>query len=462
MVVIIGAGPAGLTAAYELTRHGLSATVLEADPVQVGGLSRTGSHKGFRFDIGGHRFFSKNEEVEKLWTELMGPDMLTVRRLSRILYRGRYFDYPLRAVNAFLNLGLFETFRCLASYLSARAHPRQPVVSFEDWVVNRFGRRLFEIFFKTYTEKVWGMACNEISADWAAQRIRGLTLLDAVKHALGLNTPFHTTLVDSFRYPRLGPGMLWERLTQRIQQSGCSVEMGARVERVTASGVWAGGRLYQAEHVISSMPLRDLVAALDPPAPATVRRAAEGLYHRDFLTVVLFVDQPHVFPDNWIYVHEPGVRVGRIQNYKNWSPEMVPGADKTGLGLEYFCFVGDSLWAQDDSSLIAMATAEAAQLGLMRAERVLDGTVVRMPYAYPVYDEGYLERIQVVRAWLGEHWPRLQVVGRNGMHRYDNQDQAMVSGLLAARNLAGLGPYDPWTVSVDAEYLEERKAPRRL
>jgi len=435
----------------------VSATVLEADPAHVGGLSRTASYRGFRFDIGGHRFYSKNPEVEALWTELMGADMLTVRRMSRILYRGRYFDYPLRAANAFRNLGLPETLRCLASYLTARLQPRHPVVSFEDWVVNRFGRRLFEIFFKTYTEKVWGIPCHEISADWAAQRIRGLSLLDATLHALGWKKPAHTTLIERFRYPRLGPGMLWERLAAR-----CPVVMGARVERVTAEGVWAGGQLYAAEHVISSMPLRHLVEALDPAPPEVMRQAAAGLHYRDFLTVVLMVDEAKVFPDNWIYVHDPAVRVGRIQNYKNWSPEMVPSPQQTGLGLEYFCFAGDSLWSQDDASLVKLATAEAAQLGIVRPERVFDGTVVRMPRAYPVYDEGYLGRVEIVRAWLREHWPRLQVVGRNGMHRYNNQDHAMVTGLLAARNIAGLGPYDPWNVNADAEYLEERKVPRRL
>ncbi len=461
--VVIGAGPAGLTAAYELERHGIVSTILEADTERVGGISQTAQYKGYRFDIGGHRFFSKNKDVEELWSDWLESDMISVPRMSRILYGGKYYDYPLKAMNAFLNLGPVETVKCVLSYFYARLFPRTPERSFEDWVINRFGNRLFSIFFKTYTEKVWGIPCNEISADWAAQRIKNLNLLNAALNALGIRSKKDgviKTLIDEFRYPRLGPGMMWERVADNLTEAGCTLKMGERVEKIS----WEPGRVlsvrtasqtYEGNAFFSTMPMRQLIEGLDPPAPQEVLAAARGLKYRDYLTVVLILNKDNLFPDNWIYIHEPSVKVGRIQNYGNWSKEMVPDPGCSGLGLEYFCDVGDSLWDMSDSELVELGLKELVHLGLARPEHLKDGTVVRMPKAYPVYDDHYADHVAVIRKFIEEQIPNLQVIGRNGMHRYNNQDHAMWTGILAARNSLGQGPYDLWRVNADAEYHEE-------
>ena len=463
---MLGAGPAGLTAAYELTRHGLPVTVLEQDPERVGGIARTAEHHGYRFDIGGHRFFSKNQEVEDLWTEILGPDLLVRERTSRIYYRGRYFDYPLRPLNAFRNLGPLETALCLLSYARAKLRPRRTVRSVEDWVTNQFGSRLFRIFFKTYTEKVWGIPTSEISADWAAQRIKGLDLVQVVRTALfpqrGTSDRGRLikTLIDSFRYPRLGPGMLWERVRLQVESRGGEVRLGVQVSglrrergRVVAALTPAGE--VAGDEFISSLAIRDLVAGLDPPAPPEVQAAAAALGYRDFVTVALMVDRAELMPFNWVYVHDPEVKVGRIQNFKAWSPEMVPDPTKTCLGLEYFCFEGDGLWSAPDAELLELAKRELAQLGLCGPEEVFDGAVVRQRKAYPVYDEGYQENVEVIRTWLERELPNLHLAGRNGMHKYNNQDHSMMTALVVARNIAAGAGLDPWKVNADAEYLEE-------
>jgi protoporphyrinogen oxidase len=470
--VVLGAGPAGLTAAYELTKHGVPVVVLERDRHYVGGIARTVEHNGFRFDIGGHRFFSKNQDIEDLWTEILGDELLTCRRLSRIYYRGRYFDYPLRALNALRNLGLRETLLCLGSYTRARLFPVREPRTFEDWVSNEFGHRLFRIFFKSYTEKVWGMSTSELSADWAAQRIKGLDLVQVMRSALlpqrqpAERSAVIKTLIDRFRYPRLGPGQMWERVRDRLDEAGQPVLMGETVERL----VHRGGRVrhvlargpsgltheVEGEEFVSSLPVRSLVARLDPPPPAPVRRAAASLRYRDFLTVALMLKRRNVFPDNWIYIHDPGVRVGRIQNFKNWSPAMVPDPDQTCLGLEYFCFEGDGLWSASDSELIELGRRELEQLGICRGAEVFDGAVVRQPKAYPVYDETYQDRLDVVREYLRQ-LPNLHLAGRNGMHKYNNQDHSMMTALLVARNIALGADLDPWLVNADAEYHEEAR-----
>jgi len=474
-VAIVGAGPAGLTAAWLLARGGATVTVLEADPARVGGLSRTVEYRSpaadgvFRFDIGGHRFFSKSAEIEALWSELLGADMLQRPRLSRILYRGRFFAYPLQAREAIFNLGVFESCRCVASYMWARSFPVADPRTFEDWVCNRFGRRLFEIFFKTYTEKVWGMRCKAISADWAAQRIKGFSLGQAVKHALfppraADRSRQVKTLIHSFRYPRRGPGMMWEAAADRTRALGGAVRLGCRVTGLERhDGAWrvafvdghgAPGTL-DADHVVSSAPLSEVVRALSPAPPAEALEAAGALRYRDFLTVALILRPRHPFDDNWIYIHDPAVRVGRIQNFRSWSPEMVPDPSLACYGLEYFCFEGDGLWAMRDGDLVALAGRELVQLGLARDDDILDGCVVRQPKAYPVYDDDYAARVGTIRAALADRYPNLHPVGRNGMHKYNNQDHAMMTAILTARNiLAGNERYDPWNVNEDAEYHE--------
>jgi len=466
--VVIGAGPAGLTAAYLLSKAGHPVTVLEADAAYVGGISRTVHYKGFHFDIGGHRFFSKSKEVEDFWTEILADDLLERPRSSRIYYNGKFFSYPLKAFEALSKLGIIESARCVASYAWARVHPNPNEKSFEDWVSNRFGKRLFTIFFKTYTEKVWGMSCRDISADWAAQRIKGLSLASAIKNALlprkepKDRSQVIKTLIDTFRYPRKGPGMMWESCTEEIRRMGGKVLLGQRVTgcRYDApSRTWTvttqGGETFSGEHVISSMPIQGLARAIEPQFSAPAMRAAESLKYRDFLTVGLILKDRQAFADNWIYIHDPRVRVGRIQNYKSWSPEMVPDSEHCCYGLEYFCFEGDGTWNMQDAGLIELAKRELQQIGLARVEDILDGCVIRQVKAYPVYDDEYATHVAAVRAEIDLRYPNLHLVGRNGMHKYNNQDHAMMTAMLTARNIiAGEAHYDVWQVNQDAEYHE--------
>ncbi len=472
---IIGAGPAGLTAAYLLGKRGAEAVVLEADPRHVGGIARTEELDGFRFDIGGHRFFSKSKEVEELWTEILGPEMLVRPRSSRIYYDGKFFSYPLQGLEALRKLGPVEAARCLASYAKAKAFPVADPQNVEGWVVNQFGRRLYEIFFKTYTEKVWGMPCAEISADFAAQRIKGLSFTSAVKNALFPQKPKERgevikTLIDTFRYPRLGPGQLWEACAAKVREMGGEVRMGARVTGCRfepARKVWrvsfarADGSTgeVEADHVISSAPLREVVGFVSPALSDEARAAAGALRYRDFLSVVLMRQGPDLFTDNWIYIHDPGVQVGRIQNFKQWSPDLVPEPSWSCYGLEYFCFEGDGLWSAPDEQLVDLARREMERIGLCPAREISRGHVVRQPKAYPVYDQGYQQNVACVAQELARKLPTLHVVGRNGMHKYNNQDHSMMTAMLSVENiLAGEKRYDVWRVNQDAEYHEAGEA----
>ncbi len=465
-VVVIGAGPAGLTAAYELGKAGVPATVLEASDT-VGGISQTVERDGWRFDIGGHRFFTKVPEVERLWHEILPDEEFLLRpRMSRIYYRGKLFDYPLKASNALGNLGVLEALKCVLSYVMVRIRPPKDQSNFEGWVAARFGWRLYRIFFKTYTEKVWGVPATEIQADWAAQRIKNLSLFSAVLNALlpKRNQKDITSLIEEFQYPKLGPGLMWERCTEHVQRLGGDVVMETPVETVLrdetgAVGVRAGGRVYEADHVVSSMPIGQLVRAMDPPAPAEVVAAADDLRYRDFLTVALVVPESFSFPDNWIYIHSPGVKVGRIQNFGSWSPYLVKDG-RTCLGLEYFVNEGDELWTMSDDELVALGQKELAELGLVTGDVVEQGFVVRMPKAYPVYDEHYKRNVEVIRAWLEQAVPNVHPVGRNGMHRYNNQDHCMFTAMLTAKNILGASPaHDIWSVNVEEDYHEEQRTP---
>jgi len=464
-VVVCGAGPAGLTAAYLLAKQGHAVTVLESDDV-VGGISRTARYKQFRFDIGGHRFFTKYAPVQAMWEELLGDQFLDVPRLSRIHYSGKFFDYPLKAGNALRGLGVVNAARIMLSYLRSRISPTPAEENFEQWVSNRFGRRLYEIFFKTYTEKVWGIPCTEIRAEWAAQRIQGLSLARAVLSATPLTRRSNEikTLIHSFQYPRLGPGQMWERCRDEVMNFGGEVLMNHRVDAIEmhdgrAVAVRAqtpdGERRFEADHVISTLPLRGLIRSVEPEPLAKVRTAAEGLRYRDFLVVALVVDREDLFPDNWIYVHTPGVRVGRIQNFNNWSADLVPVPGKTCLGMEYFCFEGDGMWTRSDDDLIALAARELEALKLAPGAPIEDGAVVRMPKAYPIYDSHYKAHLERIRDFI-DPIPNLHAIGRNGMHKYNNQDHSMLTAMFAVENMQGAS-HDIWSVNTDFEYHEEQR-----
>jgi protoporphyrinogen oxidase len=471
-IFVIGAGPAGLTAAYCLTKHTPSVLVVEKDPTYVGGISRTVGYKGFLFDLGGHRFFSKSKEVVDLWHEILPDDFIERPRLSRIFYEDKFYSYPLNAFQALFNLGIFKSAACMLSFGYAKAFPIAEPKNFHEWTRNQFGEKLFSIFFKTYTEKVWGMSCDEISADWAAQRIKGLDLWVAVGNALkrALFPKRSTTggevvktLIESFQYPRKGPGMMWEAAAQKIRTRGGRILMGQQLNALTYNSdrkLWNievldqnGKRQgFTARHVISSAPVRELVEKIMPAPRCTSQ--AQKLRYRDFVTVALMVNKADLFPDNWIYIHDPSVKVGRVQNFRSWSPEMVR-AGTSCLGLEYFCFEGDGIWNAPDKELIELAKREVSKIGLVTASDVFDACVVRQSKAYPVYDEEYRDHMETIRRELEERFPTLYLVGRNGMHKYNNQDHAMMTAMLTAQNiLAGKRIFDVWNVNEDAEYHE--------
>ena len=460
-VLIIGAGPAGLIAAYDLIKQNTQPIVLEkAD--RVGGISRTETYKGYRFDIGGHRFYTKVGEVQQLWLEILGNNFLKVPRLSRIYYNGKFFNYPLEVNNALSNLGFINSLLMLFSYLQAKIKPHPVEENFEQWVCNRFGKRLYETFFKTYTEKVWGISCTEIRADWAAQRIQGMSLKRVILDSLVKN---HQTksLIKEFYYPELGPGMMWEKCQEIITNQGGIVHLNTEVNKIYHQHnqiqkitVQQENQTFdlQADEFISSMPISALILKLEPPAPTAVLQAAHSLKYRDFLIVALIIDAVDLFPDNWIYIHSPEFKVGRIQNFKNWSPAMVPDSSKTCLGMEYFCSEGDELWSMSDSELIEFASREIVDLSLLsNINKIEDGTVIRQLKAYPVYDQEYRQHLQVIQDYL-QGFDNLQTIGRNGMHRYNNQDHSMLTGLLAAKNILGEN-HNLWDVNTERSYYEE-------
>jgi len=471
-VIIIGGGPAGLTAAYELNKSGIRSEVFEKDDI-VGGISRTVNYKGYRFDIGGHRFFTKVKVVQDMWDEVLRKDFLLRDRLSRIYYRKKFFNYPFEVKNAVFGLGIFNSLLIVLSYLRAQVIPIRPENTFEQWITNRFGYRLYKIFFKTYTEKVWGIPCSEISSEWAAQRIKGLSLFSALKNALLKKPPADKnvikTLINSFHYPKMGPGMMWEKVREIVEEGLCRVHMNSGIEKiywhndaVLAVETCNGGTTTRISGTdfISSMPIRELIAKLEPLPPSEILKAGDKLNYRDFITVSLIIDKKTIFEDNWIYIHDPNVKVGRIQNFKNWSPYMVPDPEKTSLGMEYFCFENDEFWSMSNENLVDLAKNELEKLGFAKKSEIIDGTVVRMPKAYPVYDEQYKAALEQIKEFLGKI-SNLQLVGRNGMHKYNNQDHSMLTSMLAVKNILG-AHLDLWKVNADQDYHEEIKENEQL
>jgi protoporphyrinogen oxidase len=460
-VVVLGAGPAGLTAGYLLAKAGKAVIVLESTEA-VGGIARTQVRDGYRFDLGGHRFFTKDREVDALWHEIMKEEFLKRPRQSRIYWNDKFLEYPLQGMDVIRKLGPVELTRCLISYMWATVKPKGREDTFEQWVSNRFGKRLYNHFFKTYTEKLWGVSADEIRAEWAAQRIKGLSFFSAARAAFfGNEGNKIKSLISEFNYPRYGPGQMWEQMTADILEHGGEVRLNAPVTKLTVAGgrvtqVIAGGETLTPSHVISSLPLRTTVGITEPEAPLAVRDAARGLRYREFLTVLLVIDGEDPFPDNWIYIHQPGVRVLRIQNFKSWSPWMVPeGSDASSIGMEYFCFEGDELWNMADDDLVAMAGREIEKLHLAPASKVRFGFVERVHKAYPIYDELYGERVATIRGWL-ETITNLTQVGRNGLHRYNNSDHSMLTAMRAVDNILLGTAHDIWAVNVESVYHEEQ------
>ena len=523
--LLIGAGPAGLTAALEfLRRSDVHPIVLEASR-EIGGLSRTVRHNGNRIDIGGHRFFSKSDRVMNWWMDLMPPEasadtqhalqhqskqrilktgsqglspettdlvMLVRPRRSRIYFLRKFFDYPIKLTTDTLRkLGLVRTMKIGVSYLLARVFPRKVEKSLEDFLINRFGRQLYLTFFKSYTEKVWGVPCEAISAEWGAQRIKGLSLTTAVLHffrnAFASRTDeaiqqkgTETSLIEKFLYPKYGPGQLWEHAADQIRRKGGEILLGWRATRLFVEGnvitaveaVSDSGekRCFAADYVFSTMPVRELIDAMDTPIPSEVREVSDGLQYRDFITVGLLVDRLSVceadggpLKDNWIYIQEPDVLVGRLQIFNNWSPYMVADPSKTWIGLEYFCYQTDALWKMPDEDLKKFAIAEVEKIGILRACDVTDAHVVRVPKTYPAYFGTY-DRFHVIREFL-DHFHNLYLVGRNGMHKYNNQDHSMLTAMTAVDNIiAGIREKDNvWSINTEMEYHEgEAKTEARV
>jgi protoporphyrinogen oxidase len=515
LVIIIGAGPAGLTAALELVRDGrMQPLVLEASN-DVGGISRTVEYKGNRMDIGGHRFFSKSDWVMNWWREILpiaaadatveiayqgqrrtvGADgtaasgsglvMLVRNRLSRIYFLRKYFDYPIKLnATTLTNLGPLRLLRIGVSYVWAMLFPRRPERSLEDFLFNRFGGELYRTFFMDYTEKVWGVPCDRISAEWGAQRIKGLSVVEALRHALrqrfgGNAQATKTSLIEHFLYPRLGPGQMWQEVARLVIEGGGEIRFGQQVKgfrhehgRVVAVlAADPAGHLVElaADFAISTMPVKDLVAGMQPPAPTDVREVAAALPYRDFITVGLLVSrmranrQSHssrsdnMPPDNWIYIQERDVRIGRLQVFNNWSPDLVADDNRVWLGLEYFCQEGDDLWQKADQAMVDLAASELEKIGMIDRADVLDGTVIRVPKTYPAYFGAY-EEFPRVRAWL-DGLENLYLVGRNGMHRYNNQDHSMLTAKLAVEAIleGKVGKAAIWDVNIDDDYHEESR-----
>lgn len=462
-VLVIGAGPSGLAATYDLAKRGISVICFEADKI-VGGISRTVEYKGFRFDIGGHRFFTKIPSVNSLWYEILGNEFLTRPRLSRIFYRGKFFYYPLRPTNALLGLGIWRSIRIIISYLTAKIFPQNKIVTFEQWVINHFGAELYSIFFKTYTEKVWGIPCTEIQAQWAAQRIKGLSLWTVMVKALFKSTKVVKSLINEFQYPRLGPGQMYETMAAKAQNLGATISLKHRVQTIEHENrcikalkvIDTAGteEKINGTDFISTMPITELILHLNPQPPEEVCNAARGLRYRSLLTINLLINRREIYPDTWIYVHDPDVKMGRIQFFANWSPFMIPEGNYSSLGLEYFCWEGDELWSATDKELLELGKTEIKRLGIVNQEEIIDGFVIRMPKCYPVYDEKYEANLLKIQNYLSQ-FTNLQLCGRYGLFKYNNMDHSILTALYAVENILG-AQHNIWSVNADDEYHEDK------
>ncbi|KPA12122.1 Amine oxidase domain protein, partial [Candidatus Magnetomorum sp. HK-1] len=459
-VIIIGAGPAGLTAGYECVMKGFHPLIFEKSN-KVGGISRTETYNGYFFDIGGHRFFTKSNKIQKLWEDVLDDDFITVPRISRIYYNGRFYDYPLQFMNVLKNLGLKECFLIVLSYIKSKCSRKDIEDSFDKWVSNQFGNRLYQTFFKTYTEKVWGIPCNQISSDWASQRIQGLSLRSAIMNAF-IDNKKVKTLIDKFYYPVKGPGMMWERFHHIIENKGGTVLFNAKVIKLEHDNKEIKNLTYfnnnkreqmPVKQIISSEAISSLVLMLSPTPPEKVVSAAKCLAYRSLIVVVLMIDKKNLFPDQWIYIHSPDVKVGRIQNYANWSVAMLPDQEKTCIAMEYFCSEGDETWLSSDNTLIKQASQELSLLGLADLNDIIDHCVVRQPKAYPVYDKNYSKNLSIIKAYI-DKFTNLQTIGRNGMHRYNNQDHSMLAGIMAIQNIFDDSKNNIWTINEEEDYLE--------
>lgn len=466
-VIIFGAGPAGLAAAYKLIKNNKSIIIFEKEN-QVGGLSKTIKFKGYYFDLGGHRFFTKSEEVNGLWEETLGDDFLIRPRLSRIYYRDKFFNYPLKPANALFKLGIFTSLIIMASYLLIKLFPHKEEKTFEQWVSNRFGKKLFNIFFKTYTEKLWGVSCDKIQAEWARQRIKGLSLSVAVKNALFPDKSGKVkTLIDKFKYPKYGPGQMYEKMAENIEKLGGKIIKKTEVVKINHNNFKiksiivkdknGNEKEYFANHFLSSMPITTFIKKLSSIAFKEVLEAANNLHYRSLVIINVILNSTDFFPDIWIYIHSPEVKLGRLQNFGNWSPYMLADKNKTTLGLEYFCDEGDELWNTDDKELINMALNELEKIKLAKKSDFADGFVVRVPKAYPVYDEHYSQNIKIIRTYLDKFF-NIQPIGRYGMFKYNNMDHSILTGFYAAENILNRQcRHNIWEINIDQEYQEEHK-----
>ena len=471
-VLIVGAGPAGLTAGYLLSKKNYKILIVEENKKYVGGISRTEEYKGFKFDIGGHRFFSKSEEINKLWDEILDEDFLIRDRQSRIFYKNKFYNYPLKIKEVLINLGFVESSLCILSYLKS-CFLKKKAKSYHDWIYNNFGERLFNNFFKTYTEKVWGMSCDEISADWASQRIKGLNLWKLIFNTVLKIIPFQfnkkkiiKTLIDKFKYPKYGPGMMWDSAAKKIKSYGNMIMLDCKATKFSfdkKKQIWTTECIINennekinisSKHIISSAPLRESIPNILPKLKITSK--VLNLRYRDFITVALLLKKKPIFLDNWIYIHDPSVKVGRVQNFNSWSEYMTPNKEMGCLGMEYFCNENDSFWKMQDSQLKEVAIKEITELKLSNSSEIFDAFVVRQKKAYPVYDSNYNQIIKELSDEIKNHYTSFHPVGRNGLHKYNNQDHAMMTAILTVKNIIAKNQvFDVWNVNEDAEYHEE-------